>query len=81
MYQLIVQRDKQQHIAVCFCLLLVFSYLVPLWLAILLVLLIGLGKELWDKYYGTGFCWYDMQANIVGMCLAIIVKFLIAVNI
>lgn len=32
---------------------------------------IGIIKEIWDKKYGSGFCWYDVLANTVGMVLAI----------
>ena len=27
----------------------------------------GLGKEIWDACYGSGFCWYDMLGNAIGI--------------
>ncbi|MCK0163729.1 hypothetical protein [Marinobacter sp. S6332] len=59
------ERDKQQHFAISSALVLCAS---PLGLTAALVgtLLIGLGKEVWDSFYGSGFCWYDMLANTLG---------------
>jgi len=39
---------------------------------IAIVTAIGLAKELWDRRYGTGFCWYDMLANALGMATGLI---------
>jgi hypothetical protein len=33
---------------------------------------IGLSKEIWDHYYGSGFCLYDMTANCFGILLALV---------
>jgi len=62
-------------------LLLGFSCIIPIALAIFAVLVIGLCKEFWDKYYGTGFGWYDIQANLIGVYLGLIVKILLTVSI
>lgn len=77
MQRLIQEKDKQQHILVCLLLVFMFSYLLQTGLVVFLVLLIGLGKEIWDKYYGTGFCWYDMLANVIGIGLALNIQFLL----
>jgi len=59
---LLRQEDKRQHFLYSFFLLLLFIVLVPAYWAAVIVFLIGLGKEVWDHYYGSGFCWFDMQA-------------------
>lgn len=33
--------------------------------------LVGLGKEVWDHYYGSGFCQYDLLANALGIAAAL----------
>jgi len=68
----ICEKDKQQHIFVCASLALLFSYWFQAEVIIIMVSLIGLGKEIWDHYYGTGFCWYDMMANAIGLGFALI---------
>lgn len=59
------ERDKQQHFAISFALIFCIS---PLGLTAALIgtLAIGLVKEVWDSFYGSGFCWYDMLANTLG---------------
>ncbi len=43
--------------------------------AFFLVLLVGLLKECWDHYYGSGFCLYDVSANLAGQGVAVITNF------
>ncbi|MCL1479712.1 MAG: hypothetical protein MH219_20415 [Marinobacter sp.] len=75
-----LQRDKQQHFAVCFFLTAGFL-MVPFTTGsiVAIVTAIGLAKELWDRRYGTGFCWYDMLANGLGLAtgLALLLPFTI----
>ena len=35
------------------------------------VFLIGLAKECWDHFYGSGFCWFDMMGNLIGIAAAL----------
>lgn len=66
------QRDKQQHFLVSFfLLLLLFSISKSIVLSLIVSVLIGLIKEVWDHFQGTGFCWWDMTANIFGILLAL----------
>ena len=73
MQSFIKQQDKQQHYAVCFLLTLVSLPSLGVILATLLTFTVGLSKEIWDKYYGSGFCWYDMLANFLGWLSALCV--------
>jgi uncharacterized membrane protein len=65
------KEDKIKHIVWSFCLLLLGTLALPVSMALLAVFLIGLIKEIWDKYYGSGFCFYDMMGNFIGMSLAL----------
>lgn len=68
---LLHETDKQQHILVsCIIMMacLVFMTFIP---SFIVTFAIGIAKEIWDKIYGTGFCWYDMLGNMVGIVVAI----------
>jgi len=67
------QKDKQQHFIVCFLLTTLLLMSSGPGLTFLTVSAIGLGKELWDHRYGSGFCWFDMLANGLGMAVGFIV--------
>jgi hypothetical protein len=64
---LLMEGDKQQHFAICLVLVVTFWPLTgsPT-TALVLTLLVGLAKEIWDGLWGSGFCWLDMTANILG---------------
>ena len=67
------EEDKLKHFWVCLCLqVFILSWLSVL-LSIALVLLIGTLKEGWDQLYGSGFCWYDMLANVLGITVGLAV--------
>jgi asparagine N-glycosylation enzyme membrane subunit Stt3 len=72
--KIIREQDKRRHIGWSMALMLYF-YLIfrsaPVALAASLFL--GWIKELFDGRYGSGFCWYDMAANTVGVLLAVLV--------
>ena len=61
------EEDKILHIKYSAGILLVLSLFLAILPALFLTFLIGLGKECWDHFYGSGFCLYDMLANIVGI--------------
>lgn len=61
------ETDKLKHFGVCFVLQLVFLPWLSVLASIGLALLIGTLKECWDQRYGSGFCWYDMLANVLGI--------------
>ena len=68
------QRDKQKHFKVCLGLGLVSLPVMGLLNSIILISLIGLTKEAFDHFYGSGFCWYDLQANMAGLFLSILIS-------
>jgi hypothetical protein len=66
------EEDKQQHMLWSFWLMQGACILWPMPWALLAVWLAGLGKEIWDARYGSGFCWYDMLGNMLGLLAAVI---------
>jgi len=66
------EEDKRKHFWVCFFLQFLFLPGLSAGLSIILILLIGTLKECWDQRYGSGFCWYDMLANTLGMTVGLI---------
>ena len=78
---LLAQHDKQQPVVCSFVIYLFACALAPASVALALTLFIGLMKEVWDKYYGTGFCYYDLLSNCIGVGLAMPVGYLINASI
>lgn len=79
LYFLLLEHDKRKHLVVSLGLVLVCQSLgaTPI-VAASLTLLIGLGKEIWDHFYGSGFCWYDMLANMLGILCGLSIGLLLA---
>lgn len=65
------EHDKRQHFFYSLFLNLAFLLWLDFWPAFLVVMLVGLGKEIYDKFWGSGFCWVDMIANFLGSMVAI----------
>ena len=71
------EEDKIKHMVWSFCLtLMALAVLSPV-LAFGVVFLLGLAKEWWDKYYGSGFCFYDMTGNLIGSLAGLLFGFLL----
>jgi len=66
-YAEMAQADKLLHIQYSAVIFVFLSVICSLPIALVLTFFIGLLKEVWDKYYGSGFCFYDMAANLLGM--------------
>ena len=71
------QEDKQRHFFVCFILMLGFLPHTNVIFSVMITLVIGFLKEIWDVYFGTGFCWFDMSANVLGVLGALVYSKLI----
>ena len=69
------EEDKRKHIAWSFWLILLALAFMPIAKAFFLVFLIGLAKECWDHFYGSGFCLYDMMGNLLGIFLGLALAF------
>ena len=69
--------DKQRHFSVsCLLVLLFLTVGTGFLISIALTWLIGLGKEVWDRFYGSGFCWLDMVANAAGIATGVLLALL-----
>ena len=65
------EEDKIKHMVWSFGMtLMALAVLSPV-LAFGAVFLIGLAKECWDHFYGSGFCWFDMMGNLIGSAVAL----------
>ncbi len=72
------EEDKIKHMVWSFWLtLMALVVLTPL-LAFGAVFLLGLAKEWWDKYYGSGFCFYDMTGNLIGSLAGLLCGFVLS---
>ena len=70
------EGDKRKHVVWSFWLMLSASFLTCRPEAFALVFLLGLAKECWDHFYGSGFCFYDIAGNFVGSGAALALSFL-----
>lgn len=65
------EPDKLQHILICLILVQGLSSVMSLVASIAVTFAVGLGKELWDHFYGAGFSWGDIIANIAGIVIGV----------
>lgn len=64
----VLGADGLAHLLVCMMLTMVLVLLMNTWLAILIVLCVGIGKELYDKFTKkTEFSTKDLICDIVGI--------------
>lgn len=66
-----IEKDKLMH----FCIGLLLAQLAYLWIwLIALPLIVGVAKELYDKYVRkTGFNWWDLIATVLGVAPVVII--------
>lgn len=68
-----IRQDQVYHFIVCA--LVVLNCLMPLWVAVLLAVILAVGKELYDKYIKkTLFDWTDIYADLLGIALGILLR-------
>lgn len=72
------EADKRKHVAWSFWLTLAALVFLPGAPALVLVFLVGLAKECWDHFYGSGFCLFDMLGNALGMALGLSLTLVVA---
>lgn len=68
-----VRRDGLLHIESCALLVIVLSLGLPVWAASVLGLLVGIGKEVWDRYHGGVPSWHDFFCDCIGVALGALV--------
>lgn len=71
------EEDKRLHMIWSFWLTLSALLLWPAPWAFAAVFLIGFAKECWDSRYGSGFCVFDLLANLMGSSFAMILAWVL----
>lgn len=61
------EPDKHQHFWASAYLTLAGLWLYPPEVAYAGVICVGLVKEIWDHFLGSGFCHHDILANLLGI--------------
>ena len=66
-------EDKLKHIVVSAIIAVALNLILPWWVAGLVTLAIGVGKEVYDKVSGKGHAeWEDLVADLVGILIGIL---------
>ena len=69
----LLTEDKLKHIVVSAIIAVALNLFLPWWVAGLITLAIGVGKEVYDKVTGNGHPeWRDLLANVVGILIGVL---------
>ena len=69
----LLTEDKLKHIVVSAIIAVALNIFLPWWVAAILTLAIGVGKEVYDKVSGKGHPeWKDLLADLVGILIGIL---------
>lgn len=72
-----IRRDGLLHGESSALLLLAFAIFMPLWLATVLTVVVGICKELWDrKRKGQVASWHDVICDLGGVALGVLMVLL-----
>ena len=65
--------DKYKHIVVSAIIAVTLNLILPWWVAALITLTIGIGKEIYDKASGKGRAeWKDIVCDVAGVIIGIL---------
>ena len=66
-------EDKLKHVVVSAIIAVALNLFLPWWVAAILTLAIGVGKEVYDKVTGKGHPeWKDLLADLVGILIGVL---------
>ena len=69
----LLTEDKLKHIVVSAIIAVALNLFLPWWVAALITLTIGVGKDIYDKVSGKGYAeWEDLLADIVGIIIGVL---------
>lgn len=71
-----IPTDKLLHVETSAIIVVLISLLLPIWVAAIITLLIGVGKEIWDKYHNGTPEWKDILADVIGIGFGSLVAWL-----
>lgn len=69
-----IRRDGLLHIETSALLTIALALLLPLWIAVVISAIFGIGKELWDKYHDGVPSWHDVFCDIAGIVIGVIIS-------
>ena len=65
--------DGLKHIVVSAIIITILNIFLPMWLSATITLVIGVGKELYDKISGKGCAeWKDIVCDIIGIVIGVL---------
>lgn len=69
----LLTEDKLKHIVVSAIIAVALNLFLPWWVAGVITLAIGVGKEVYDKLSGKGCSeWKDLVADLVGILIGVL---------
>lgn len=69
----LLSEDKLKHIVVSAIIAVALNLFLPWWVAALITLAIGVGKEVYDKVSGKGCSeWEDLLADVIGILIGVL---------
>ena len=72
-----IRIDGLLHILFSTLILLFFDSFLPIWVANIITILIGIGKEIYDKVSKKGYAeWHDVICDIIGVGIGNIIGLL-----
>ena len=67
------REDKLKHIVVSAIIMVALSLVLPKWVAAIITLTIGIGKEVYDKVSKKGWAeWKDLVADCIGVLIGVL---------
>jgi hypothetical protein len=67
------REDKLKHIVVSAIIMVALSLVLPKWIAAIITLSIGIGKEVYDKVSKKGCAeWKDLVADCIGILIGVL---------
>ena len=68
--------DKIAHFALSAFLCLAICRFLPIWIAVVAAVVVGVGKEIYDSKTGGKFDWKDVIADLLGVISATVIQLL-----
>ena len=69
----LLTEDKLKHIVVSAIIAVSLNLFLPWWVAAILTLCVGIGKEVYDKVSGKGNPeWKDLAADLIGILIGVL---------
>ena len=72
-HKIMIGEDKLKHVVVSAIITVVLNLFLPWWAAALIILAIGISKEVYDKTTNKGCAeWEDLLADVIGIIIGIL---------